>query len=273
MDGQGNLTVGMRISEAAQELGVSAATLRLWEHQGLIQPARTPGGQRLFRSEDLVQLRRIQYLRRAERLNPPAIARILADEGGNPATNSVSSRDDARRLGERLRAWRRRTGLTLKQVAERTSLSVPFLSSVERGVTGLSITNLYKLASLYGITVSDLMGYSHQAKRLVKGKKRPKLVGSGGGVLIEQLALGTRKMEVQLFTIKPGSGSEGVYAHEGEEFVFVLRGSFEIWLDQREHYVLEPGDCLYFPCTLPHWWRNPGSEETELLWVNTPPTI
>ena len=47
----------------------------------------------------------------------------------------------------------------------------------------------------------------------------------------------------------------------------------EVWLEEREHYVLAAGDCLYFPSTLPHRWHNPGPEPAELVWVNTPPTF
>ena len=44
-------------------------------------------------------------------------------------------------------------------------------------------------------------------------------------------------------------------------------------MEEREHYRLRAGDCLYFPSALPHRWRNPGPEPAELLWVNTPPTF
>jgi len=77
-------------------------------------------------------------------------------------------------------------------------------------------------------------------------------------------------MEPHLFRIKPGGGSGESYSHEGEEFLHVLRGHFEIWLDAKEHYRLKPGDSLYFESSTPHRWKNPGRKETWLLWVNTP---
>ena len=68
-------------------------------------------------------------------------------------------------------------------------------------------------------------------------------------------------------------GSGESYAHEGEEFLHVLRGEFEIWLGSKEHHVLKTGDSLYFDSSTPHRWRNPGRTETQLLWINTPPTF
>ena len=62
------------------------------------------------------------------------------------------------------------------------------------------------------------------------------------------------------------------YTHEGEEFIYVLRGDLEITVDGEE-YSLKTGDSFYFESATPHRWRNPGRKETLLLWVNTPPTF
>jgi quercetin dioxygenase-like cupin family protein len=90
---------------------------------------------------------------------------------------------------------------------------------------------------------------------------------------MELLAWGNTAMEPHLFRVKPGGGSGESYSHEGEEFLHVLRGDFEIWLNKSEHYRLKPGDSLYFESTMPHRWKNPGRKEAWVLWINTPPTF
>ena len=90
---------------------------------------------------------------------------------------------------------------------------------------------------------------------------------------MELLAWGNTAMEPHLFRIKPGGTSGESYAHEGEEFLHVLRGEFEIWLNDQEHYALKAGDSLYFESSTPHRWKNSGRSEVWLLWVNTPPTF
>ena len=45
----------LNVSEAADFLGVSAASLRKWSDQGIVQVYRTPGGQRRYSPEDLEQ--------------------------------------------------------------------------------------------------------------------------------------------------------------------------------------------------------------------------
>jgi excisionase family DNA binding protein len=43
----------LNVSEAAEFLGVSAASLRKWSDQGIVQVYRTPGGQRRYSPDDL----------------------------------------------------------------------------------------------------------------------------------------------------------------------------------------------------------------------------
>jgi excisionase family DNA binding protein len=43
----------LNVSEAADFLGVSAASLRKWSDQGLVPVYRTPGGQRRYSPADL----------------------------------------------------------------------------------------------------------------------------------------------------------------------------------------------------------------------------
>lgn len=55
--------------------------------------------------------------------------------------------------------------------------------------------------------------------------------------------------------------------------MFALKGVLNIQLGEDEEYVLESGDSLYFPSTLPHRWQNAAGRETRLLWINTRPTF
>jgi quercetin dioxygenase-like cupin family protein len=92
-------------------------------------------------------------------------------------------------------------------------------------------------------------------------------------VRIEQLARDATLLEPQLFVLSPEAASDGAYAHDGEEFIYVLEGSFTIWIGEGERHRLRAGDSLTFPSTLPHRWRNGAGGETRLLWINTPPTF
>jgi transcriptional regulator with XRE-family HTH domain len=61
-------------------------------------------------------------------------------------------------LGEKLRLLRKSTReLTLVEVAEKTGLSVSFLSDLERGQTRPSLDTLEKLSNFFGVNVNELI--------------------------------------------------------------------------------------------------------------------
>ena len=261
----------LRIADVAQLVGLSPSALRSWESLGLIRPARSASGYRLYSCEDLKLLKRAGFLRRAKGLNPAAIVHLLGREladGLAPARRAAP----ARRMGERLRKLRFAAGASLAQVARACAFSVGFLSSLERGQTSASVATLHKLARFYKISVLDLFNASEANPHLVRPGERKRLE-AGPGVQMELLAWGNTVMEPHLFRIAPGAGSGEEYAHEGEEFLYVLRGQMEISLDGSRRVRLRPGDSFYFESNTPHRWSNPGRRETWVVWVNTPPTF
>jgi mannose-6-phosphate isomerase-like protein (cupin superfamily) len=134
-----------------------------------------------------------------------------------------------------------------------------------------SVGTLRKLARFYKTNILDFFDASGASGRQVRPRER-KVLEAGPGVRMELLAWGNTVMEPHLFRVAPESGSGDSYTHEGEEFLYVLRGQLAITLDGEE-YRLKPGDSFYFESATPHHWRNPGRNETWLLWVNTPPTF
>jgi DNA-binding transcriptional MerR regulator/quercetin dioxygenase-like cupin family protein len=263
----GSATGSLRISEVAKRVGISSSALRAWETLGLVTPQRTQSRYRLYKEEDVRLLQRALFLRRARGLNPAAIVHILKRQGvvSVPAESAVSP-------GARFRRLRQRRGLSLAQVAQATGVSVGFLSALERGQMSASIATLRRIARYYRTNILSFFEPAKENSRLVKPAER-KILETTKGVRMELLAWGNTAMEPHLFRIKPGGSSGDSYTHEGEEFLHVLRGQFEIWLNQDEHYLLEPGDSLYFQSSTPHRWKNPGQTESWLLWINTPPTF
>lgn len=259
-----------RIGEAARHVGVSPSALRLWERQGLVRPDRTRGRYRLYSSEDLELLREVRRLRSVDQLNAAGIRRVFRAAAADP--HPVERRFD----GRLLRRLRRDRGLSLRAASSRAGVSVSFLSAVERGVSGASVATLQRLLAAYGTTLLDLFGASASAPgpRLVRAGERDVLRIGDGAVRIEQLANGSRQLEPQLFVLAPGATSDGAYAHDGEEFLYLLSGSLTVELGDGERYRLDHvGDALTFPSTVPHRWRNDASRESRLLWINTPPTF
>jgi DNA-binding transcriptional MerR regulator/quercetin dioxygenase-like cupin family protein len=259
------------ISEVSSLLSVSPSTLRMWENMGLIIPDRTSGGRRMYSPEKVERLKYIQRLRTEKKLNVEAIREML---GSFPRPNRESSKAAANgiSISRHLRKLRRQRSMTLSQAAQGTDLSVSFLSSLECGKTNASVATLQKLAVFYGTNVQSFFGPSRKSLKLVNPRIRKQL-SNEPGVNIELLAFGNNVMQPHLYRIAPGATSGGSYHHEGEEFIYVISGTCEIWLDEVEHYDLGEGDCLYFSSTQTHRWNNSGRETAVLLWTNTPPTF
>jgi DNA-binding transcriptional MerR regulator/mannose-6-phosphate isomerase-like protein (cupin superfamily) len=258
----------LRISEVAHRVGISSSALRAWEALGLVAPQRTKSRYREYSESDVRMLRRAIFLRRARGLNPAAIVHVLKRQGHAVPAPPANTRVP----GQRFRRLRTRRGLSLAQVARATSVSVGFLSALERGQMRSSIATLRRIARFYRTNILSLFEAAEENPRLVRPAQR-KILETTPGVRMELLAWGHTAMEPHLFRVRPGGGSGESYAHEGEEFLHVLRGDFEIWLNSGEHYRLKPGDSLYFESSTPHRWKNPGRRETWLLWINTPPTF
>jgi DNA-binding transcriptional MerR regulator/quercetin dioxygenase-like cupin family protein len=269
--------VHFRISEAARIMGVSASSLRNWERMGLLTPSRSQGRYRMYSREALEKLKKIKYLRTVKHVNPAGIAAILtgtAKESTQASAHELPEGEKQKReaIAQQLTKLRRELGLTLAEVAQRTGVSVSFLSSLERGYANASIATLQELARAYKTSVLSFFAGNENTRRLVRPRER-QILKPNPGVQMELLAFGRNAMEPHIFRIAPGAGSGGSYRHEGEEFIYVLQGSLEIWLDEIENYTLETGDSLYFESSRAHRWQSLCEKETVLLWINTPATF
>ena len=257
----------LKIGDVARKVGVSPSVIRSWESLGLARPRRTESKYRLYTAEDVKLLKRARFLRKVRGLNAAAIVQMLKREGKvRPAGDGNASA-----IGAHLRQLRAKQKLSLAQVAEAVGISVGFLSAMERSQMSGSVGTLRKLARFYKTNILDFFDANGANSRQVRPADR-KVLQAGSGVQMELLAWGNTVMEPHLFRIAPESGSGDSYTHEGEEFIYLLRGDLEIILDG-EQYHLKAGDSFYFESATPHRWKNPGRKEALVLWVNTPPTF
>ena len=259
------------ISQVAKMINVSPSTLRLWEQRGLARPHRTESGYRVYRLEDVERLKQIHHLRVDQNLNPDAIRHLLGTVDQANGQKSAET-PETNPIAARLRKLRQQRGLTLLEAASQAGLSPSFLSCVERGQANASVASLQKLSVLYDTNVLAFFSKAKTRSKLVRPQQR-KSISNEPGIRIELLAEGETAMEPHLFHIAPGASSGGSYHHEGEEYIYVIAGSCEFWLDEVEHYRLERGDSLYFSSHQTHRWSNVSDVEAVLLWINTPPTF
>ncbi|MHB1673591.1 MAG: cupin domain-containing protein [Acidobacteriaceae bacterium] len=286
----GFLTVG----QTARVLGVSPSTLRVWENVGLVAPLRSNGRFRLYTSEMLDLLKRIKYLRDVKQIGVPGIKRML--DGNEPEVDVRSGRSSPRKrplknrseesempprqqqnaekqnLGKRLRIMRKRCGIGVVEAADKAAISAGFLSAIELSRANASIATLQRLAAVYGTTVLEFFDLPHKSNRLIRPQDR-RALKTESNVMMEVLSFGTRMLQCMMFHVPPNSGSGGAYSHYGEEFVYMIAGTIEFWLDEMECHILRAGDSFWFDSNMGHRWFNASEKEAILLWINTPITF
>jgi quercetin dioxygenase-like cupin family protein len=182
------------------------------------------------------------------------------------------------RLGSAIRARRHQRGMTLVEVAASTGLSHPFLSQLERGRARPSMRSLTAIASTLGTTAQALMAASElpavpdgePVSVVRRAAHEVTLVDSPGGS-VRPLVRGERSMLPVEFNGAPREFAE-YYRHDGEEFVYVVRGLIEVEVEGELH-TAAAGDSVYYPGGYQHRWRSLSDEEVKLVVVqqNLPP--
>lgn len=270
----GYLTVG----QTARVLGVSASTLRVWENVGLVTPTRSDGRFRLYTTEMLGVLKRIKFLRDVQQLSVPGIKQLLGEQQVAKAASrrstaskkSISkSAKEAANVGSRLRSMRKRCKIGIAAAAQQAGISSGFLSAIELSRANPSVATLQRLAVAYGTTVMEFFDLPQRSNLVVHPHQR-RALNTDGAVTMEVLSIGTKLLQCMMFHVPPGTGSDGAYSHEGEEFIYMLSGTIEFWLEEMECYILKPGDSFWFDSTKGHRFFNASSIEAVLVWINTP---
>ncbi len=181
-------------------------------------------------------------------------------------------------IGATIRRLREEQDMTLRQLAKDVGVSPSFLSQVEQGKSSPSLATLKSIADELQTTVGRLVGddATQPGDRLVTTEKQRKAFKQAGdGVQMYLLSESNpyKQMQPLLFKLGQSAASgESTYAHYGQEFVLVLKGSLEISLGEKT-YKLKKGDSIYFNSSTPHSFKNLFKGETEALWVITPPSF
>lgn len=174
-------------------------------------------------------------------------------------------------LARQIRATRNNIKLTLKDLSEKTGLSVSFLSQVERGTSSPAISSLKKIADGLNVPITSFFTPEHNTTyTTVSGERRSfRIDGSPANYIRLSGNFATRTMESLIVTLDPGA-TDKMFQHIGEEVHYILEGRVSYIIDD-ETYNLDTGDSIHFPSDRPHTWRNPSKDEcARILTVVTP---
>ena len=176
--------------------------------------------------------------------------------------------DPSLQLGRRLKALRKARGLTLRELADASSLSMNTISLIERRKISPTVATLHKLATALGIMTADFLT-QESGDKVIFSKLEKRQQTRSMKTLIESLGTGlpNQSMEPLLVTLEPkaDSGPEPI-THLGHELVYCLEGQIVYEIGDRQ-YFLNPGDSLLFEAYLPHRWRNEQPTLSKMLLI------
>lgn len=180
-------------------------------------------------------------------------------------------------IGERIKKSRNKKSLSLRELATMVELSASFLSQIEQGKASPSIENLKKIANSLDVRVSYLIEDEEIKKNsdLLRANERHFIESIDSNTTISLLTSSNieKSMEPILYEIGPGGESgRSFYTHSGEEFIFILNGCLDIYIEETVHTLCE-GDSFYFKSTQKHRFKNNSDKITRAIWVVNPPTF
>ena len=191
-------------------------------------------------------------------------------------TATVAAPAEAATLGPRVRALREAMRLSLRDLAERSGVSAPMLSQVERGETSPTLSIAARIAAGLDLSLSQLLRLDESgAVTVVRAGERAAGGAREQGHSYEVLTppLPGQRAEVSLHVLEPGAltaGEDDPPMHEpgARETAVVLEGALRLHCDGAQH-DLAAGDSVTFDSDLPHRFENPGGEHTRFLAVVT----
>jgi transcriptional regulator with XRE-family HTH domain len=187
----------------------------------------------------------------------------------NGDTGSVTA------IGGRVHALREAMGLSLRDLAERSGVSAPMLSQVERGETSPTLQVATRIATGLDLRLSQLLRLDEDgAVTVVRARERrqgPSSAGRAKGHRYEVLTppLPGQRAELSRHLLAAGAATGGpgdppMHEPGSRETALVEVGSLVLHCDGAT-YALASGDCVTFDADLPHHFENPGPEEASLL--------
>lgn len=181
-------------------------------------------------------------------------------------------------VGARLKHARLNLKFSLRQLADKVGCTESYLSKVENNKVRPSLPMLHKIAVTLGISVAKLFIDGDNAEGPVTimrdGQRqilRTQHRRAGDAVSLEALLPShlSALLEANIHHVPVGASSQGFLEHQGEEMGFVLQGELELTVGEQTVRVVA-GDSFFFLSHLPHGYRNVGSSDARVLWVNTP---
>jgi transcriptional regulator with XRE-family HTH domain len=180
---------------------------------------------------------------------------------------------DEKQVVRNIKRIRQSKKLSLGRLAELCGMTKGYVSKIENSDKAPPFSTLSKIANALDTDISLLLADKSEAPEnvslcIVKKDQRKEVVSRGTAYGLHYEALAHRKIgkNMEPYVIYPVFREKGVFSHEGEEFIYVLKGPYEFIYDGKK-YLLDTGDSIYFDSIIPHYGTSVGRKNAEILAV------
>jgi transcriptional regulator with XRE-family HTH domain len=187
-------------------------------------------------------------------------------ERANPAVRALS-------IGVNIRRYRAAEGLTLKQLSERSGVSIATISKIENGRISGGFETIYKIARGLGVLVTEIIIDDTNGEECLVVHRRdkrdvhptelydyyPQAFRRAGALNPYVMVIHTRQPpDIHDWSI-----------HDGEEIVLVLSGRIDLYQKNAEPVRLGPGDSACFESGRRHCFVCVSERPARILSVST----
>lgn len=195
----------------------------------------------------------------------------MDDTGEKEESGESSAEQISRQVCQRIRDLRQQAGWSLDVLSKACGVSRSMLSQIEREQANPTLAVTVKIASAFGLNVTDLFQYSLRTPNIdvVRAADPSHIFREDPDCTIRTLSPLNLEKDVELYEVRlmPEGTLESAPHFEGtREFLTVQKGSVRVISDDEET-VLARGDSASYKADVPHQICNDGRGEASVILV------
>ena len=157
--------------------------------------------------------------------------------------------------------------ISFEQLTNKTGFSQRYLREIEEGITIPPVSAVIQIAKALSVDSGSFL--SAEEQEASQRRRRESFFKRTQAYSYKTLTPDAEQKHMKAFlvTIDPKQDHKMVeYRHEGEEFIYVLKGNIEVRVGENQN-LIKKGETLHFDSGITHKLRNLSNEEAKLLVV------
>lgn len=169
-------------------------------------------------------------------------------------------------IGTRIKYYRKKKTLTLQKLSQRTSLSIAYLSNIEREVTSPTLQNIQIICQAMAINAVDLINESISFKPVIKKAERESVYSKDYGINYEYWTDSNQRLVGKVQTLTNDAKGTKNWGHDTDEIGIVIKGTLKIEI-YGSTFILEEGDSIYVKAFSEHFITKISESDCVSYWA------